>query len=246
MQPLIGITGTRFSSMHELPGPKLLGISLSDDYAQGVEQAGGIPMVIPMLENAESIAKLAQRLDGLVLAGGEDVDPLLYGEQPRTGLGVINPERDRLEQALIGEMLAMKKPILGICRGLQILNAVLDGTLYQDLEKQWNGSILHAQRARRSHLSHQIRIQPGTKLHRILHSQEELQCNSFHHQAVKDLAPGLIACAWDEEGLIEAAEHPDYAFVVGVQWHPENLWRTMPVYLELFKGLVEASAPADR
>lgn len=232
--------------MHELPGPKLLGISLSDDYAHGVEEAGGIPMVIPMLENEESILKLAHRLDGLLLAGGEDVDPLVYGEQPRPGLGVINPERDRLEKALITEMLALGKPILGICRGLQILNATLGGTLYQDLDQQWDGNILHAQRARRSHLSHQVRIQPGTKLHRLFYDQERLRCNSFHHQAVKDLAPGFIPTAWDDDGLIEAAEHLDYAFVMGVQWHPENLWRTVPLYLELFKGLVQASAPVGR
>ena len=241
MKPLIGITGMRFTSMSELPGPRLLGVSVADDYAHGIETAGGIPVVIPFMEDAESVVNLAIRLDGLLLSGGEDVDPLAYDEQPTPGLGVIVPERDRLELTLIHHMLEQNKPVFAICRGLQILNTALGGTLYQDLPKQWRSNILHAQRAKRSHLSHRIHIQPDTVLYNLLGAQEDHYCNSFHHQAVKTLGVGLIATAWDDDGLIEAFEHPGYEFVVAVQWHPENLWRTTPVYFELFSGFVDTS-----
>lgn len=241
MKPLIGITGTRFTMTNDLPGPRLLGVSLSDDYAHGVEAAGGIPMVIPFLEQPKSIADLASRLDGLLLAGGEDVDPLLYGEQPQTGLGAIVPERDWLEIELIRAMTQQEKPIFAVCRGLQILNTAFGGTLYQDLSQQWKGTGAHAQRARRSHLSHHIRIKENSKLYELLGKNESLFCNSFHHQAIKKLGNGLVATAWDDEGLIEAFEHPDYDFLIAVQWHPENLWRTTPVYFGLFQGFVEVS-----
>lgn len=240
-KPFIGITGTRFSPDMVLPGPKLLGVSLSDDYAHGVEAAGGIPVVIPFLESEDNLVALADKLDGLLLSGGEDVDPLRYGEQPVIGLGKIVPERDALECNLMQAMIERGKPILAICRGIQLLNIALGGTLYQDLPTQWDSDILHAQRARRSHLSHAIRVSKDSKLFQLLGKQEEIYSNSFHHQAVKDCGRQLRPVAWDPDGLIEAVEHETLPFVVGVQWHPENLWRTTPYYLGLFKGLVDAS-----
>ena len=241
MKPLIGITGNRHTFSSRLPGPALIGLNVSDDYAHGVEAAGGLPVVIPYLQDEATVRSLAERLDGLLLAGGEDVSPLLYGEQPHLGLGEVIPERDELELRLVKAVMNLDKPVLGICRGIQLLNVALGGNLYQDLPREWAGDISHSQRARRNHLSHRVRLEAGSRLHALLGEGTELLCNSYHHQAVKDLAPGLTPVAWDDDGLVEAFELQGDSFVVGVQWHPENLWRTYPVYLGLFQGLVNAA-----
>jgi putative glutamine amidotransferase len=222
-------------------GPALLGVALSDDYAQGVERAGGIPVVIPYVEDPETVRLLARRLDGLLLAGGEDVDPARYGESPRVGLGTVIPERDELELRLFHEMMALGKPILGICRGIQLINVALGGTLYQDLPREWSGRTAHNQKARRDHVSHAVRVKPGTRLSSLLGGREQLHCNSFHHQAIRDLGHGLMPVAWDEDGLVEGVEHTLHPFLVAVQWHPENLWRRYPEFAGLFQGLVAAA-----
>lgn len=244
MQPLIGITGFRHTISTSV-GPGLLAVVSADDYAQGVENAGGVPVVIPYVETQACIQTLAHRLDGLVLGGGEDVDPFLFGESPKAGLGEVVPERDALEISLIQEMMSVGKPILGICRGMQVLNVALGGTLYQDLSREWPGQNSHSQRAPRNHLSHVIRIEPDSRLTHCLGQVTTIRCNSFHHQAVKELAPSLVPVAWDDEGLVEAMESPDGPFLVAVQWHPENLWRTSPAHLGLFRGLVKAAQKND-
>lgn len=244
MKPLIGITGNRHTFALKIPGPVLAGVNSADDYAHGVEAAGGIPVVIPFFDHEDTVRDLARRLDGLLLAGGEDVSPLLFGQQPRIGLGEVIPERDQLEIGLLHAMMELGKPVLGVCRGVQLLNVALGGSLYQDLPREWGGTTLHSQRARRNHLSHSIQIEPNSRLYRLLGQYTTLDCNSYHHQAIDRVAPSLVAVAWDEDGLIEAVERPGTEFVMGVQWHPENLWRTYPVYLGLFQGLVEAAAHA--
>ncbi|MCL6597803.1 MAG: gamma-glutamyl-gamma-aminobutyrate hydrolase family protein [Alicyclobacillus macrosporangiidus] len=243
MRPLIGITGTRHVIQTSSPAPVLMGLVCSDDYAKGVEAAGGIPVIIPYLTDGEAIERLADRLDGLLLAGGEDVDPNRFSESPVAGLGQVVPERDELELALIAQMRRRNKPILGICRGIQVLNVAFGGTLYQDLPRQWGGRIQHSQKARRDHLSHSVRIESDSRLAALFGGRKEVRCNSFHHQAVKDVGDGLRPVAWDEEGLIEAVEGVDSdTFVVAVQWHPENLWQRWPEHHGLFRGLVEAAA----
>ncbi len=241
MQPIIGITGWRHVTTSKLPGQPLQGVVLSDDYARGVEQAGGLPLVIPYLENKDTIQTLADTLDGLLLSGGNDVDPLWYGGEPKIGLGQVSPERDELEIALLRAMYAKSKPILGICRGMQVINAAFGGTLYQDLRREWSGTIQHSQQSPRNHTSHTIYIQPGSQLHSLLGNQDQIRTNSFHHQAVDKLAQGLTAVAWDDEGLTEAMESEDGSFLLAVQWHPENLWKDNPKFLGIFKGLVEAT-----
>jgi len=244
MRPMIGISGMRHTHASKLPGPLLRGVALGDDYAHGVEQAGGIPLVIPYFEVESTVEALADRLDGLLLSGGEDIDPNLFGEEPRLGLGEITPERDSLEIALLRAMHARRKPVLGICRGMQLMNAAFGGSLYQDLPREWNGAIQHSQRAPRSHMSHRVHIEPGSRLYDLLDAQAQVQSNTFHHQAVKAVAPNFVPVAWDEEGLVEGIEHPGDLFLVAVQWHPENLWRGTPVYRGLFQGLVEAALEA--
>lgn len=242
MKPSILITGNRHRQSSSLPGNLLQGLWLGDDYVHGVEQAGGIPFVVPFLENESSVELVADKMDGLLLSGGDDIDPALFGEEPHGGLGDVTPERDRLEILLIHAMMRRNKPILGICRGMQVLNAAFGGTLYQDLPREWKGRIQHAQRGPRNHVTHTVHIEPGSRVHDLLGGQTELRTNSFHHQAVKVVAGNLIPVAWDEEGLVEAVEIPGSSFVVAVQWHPENLWRKHSEFLGLFTGLVKAAA----
>jgi putative glutamine amidotransferase len=242
LKPIIGITGVRHVFPTKLPGTPLSGVALSDDYARGVEQAGGIPFVIPYLAGDDSIRSLAERLDGLLLSGGNDVDPLRFGVEPKVGLSQVSPERDTLEFSLLHEMKLQNKPILGICRGIQVINAAFGGNLYQDLPRHWRGSIQHSQQAPRNHFSHTIHIQPESCLSGLLGGVDLIRTNSFHHQAVEEVAKGFVATAWDDEGLTEGMEALDGSFLVAVQWHPENLWRDEPKFLGLFRGLVEAAS----
>ncbi|MFD1675659.1 gamma-glutamyl-gamma-aminobutyrate hydrolase family protein [Alicyclobacillus fodiniaquatilis] len=239
VRPLIGLTGMRHVRATNLPGMPLPGVALSDDYTEGVERAGGLPVVIPFLSD-DTLAQIATRLDGLLLSGGEDVDPTTFGEEPMYGLGNVVAERDRLEIALIHLMRAQGKPVLGICRGIQMLNVALGGTLYQDLPRQWKGKIQHAQKAARNHVSHRVKIEPGSRLAACFDGEKTLKVNSFHHQAIRKLAEPLRAVAWDAENLVEAVEATSGPFMLGVQWHPENLWRTDTKTLGLFRALVEA------
>ncbi len=238
--PLIGITGTRHQIATRV-GPGLPALVSADDYALAVEAAGGAPMLIPYIQGADTVAALAEHIDGLLLAGGEDPDPALYGEAPEMGLGSVIPERDTLEMRLVAAMVAQGKPILGICRGVQVLNVAFGGSLYQDLGRAWKGKIQHMQHAPRTHRSHKLVIDPDSRLSHLLDRRTSIWTNSFHHQAVKDVGLGLRAVAWDEEGLIEAVEHDELPFCLGVQWHPENLWREDDAALALFRGLVEAA-----
>lgn len=238
MRPVIGLTGTRHMR-NTTTGLPLQGVALSDDYTQAVEATGGIPLVIPYPKDESSLAFLAARLDGLLLSGGEDIDPATFGEDPHYGLGTVVPERDRMEIALVQMMRAQGKPILGICRGLQVLNAALGGTLYQDIIREHKGRIQHSQKSARNHLSHRVKIEEGSKLAACFEGETMIKVNSFHHQAVKRVAPSMKAVAWDAEGLVEGIESTDDQFVLAVQWHPENLWRDDDRVLGLFRGLVE-------
>ncbi len=240
MKPLIGITCNHHRLPQTAPGPILMGAVSADDYAQGVEAAGGVPVLIPFVDTESVLQDIALRVDGLLLSGGDDVDPTVWGEEPVVGLGEVYPERDQLEYTLARACVAQGKPVFGICRGMQVINAAFGGTLYQDLAHQWHGRIQHSQRAPRNHLSHRVQLQPGSLVARLLENKTELRVNSFHHQAVRKVAAGFTAAAWDDEGLIEAIESAEHEFVVGVQWHPENLWSSHDLFLNLFISFITA------
>lgn len=196
-------------------------------YMQRLTDAGAIPLLLSPDMTNEQIAHCAEQLDGLMLAGGNDADPALYHEEPHPALGEVSPLRDRLEVLLIPAFLRKEKPIFGICRGIQLLNAALGGSLYQDLPAQFpSGSdhprINHSQPAPYSVPAHSVQIDRASMLYRIIQA-DELPVNSMHHQAVKATAPGLVPCAVSPDGVIEAVELPDKPFVLGVQWHPERL-----------------------
>lgn len=213
MKPIIGITADVTKE------DKLF---VNSEYVEAVLRAGGLPFIIPVGIEGD-VQQIADRLDGLLLTGGNDINPILFNEEPHTHLGEVTPSRDACELPLARYMLTTEKPILGICRGVQILNVAAGGTVYQDLHKQNEGQMLqHAQKAPRSHPSHFVQLEKGSVLEAIAGS-ERIQVNSFHHQSVKDVASAFKVTAVASDGIIEAVEGTGKQFVVGVQWHPELL-----------------------
>ncbi|MCL2547776.1 MAG: gamma-glutamyl-gamma-aminobutyrate hydrolase family protein [Symbiobacteriaceae bacterium] len=230
-KPIIGVS-VNFSFNERI-------YSVAETYVESLKKAGGIPVLLPHIpDDAET---LAEKMDGLLISGGPDLDPAYYGENPWPKLGSICPERDESEIALLKAFLKTGKPILGICRGEQALNVVLGGTIYQDLATQYPdaGLIKHAQEGPRWYTSHQASIVPGSRLHSIF-SELDIRVNSFHHQGVKDLGKGLVVAARAADGVIEAYEMPDHRFCVGVQWHPECMFELASRSDKLFSALVEA------
>jgi putative glutamine amidotransferase len=215
---------------------------LRQDYVRATETAGGLPVVLaPVSEGL--IEPLLDRLDGLILSGGSDVDPALYGEQPHPKLGRVVRERDDFELALTRKALARDLPILAICRGHQVLNVAMGGTLIQDIASQWRGSAAHDHDSRRERWlrAHEVRILPGTRVREIL-GKDVVAVNSFHHQAVRDLGEGLVVSAISsDDRVVEAVEKPSASFVLGVQWHPESFWNQSDGFQPLFEALVRAS-----
>jgi putative glutamine amidotransferase len=187
-------------------------------YVRALTRAGLVPVLVPPLVAPAAACALLDRVHGLVLTGGEDVAPARYGAAAHPRLGETDPDRDAVELALVAGAMRRRLPILAICRGLQILNVALGGTLYQDLPSERPGPLAHDDGAGR----HAITIEPGSLLARALAATRAL-VNTRHHQAVRDLAPALRATAWAEDGVLEAAESRDPgAWVLAVQWHPED------------------------
>lgn len=216
--------------------------AVSTDYINTIEQAGGIPMVLPVVFEKNTIRQQAEFIDGLLLSGGYDVDPLLFGEQPVEGLGYVDPDRDAHEMELTKIATLMNIPVLGICRGIQLINIAFGGTIYQDV-RNVPGGIKHMQNARNNVPTHTVEIAAGSLLYSVFgHS---VTTNSFHHQAIKDLAPGFIATARTLDGVIEGIEQPDSQFLVGVQWHPEMMAAKYPGMLELLKKFISAAKSMD-
>lgn len=234
-RPRIAITmGFREEPLpaHELP----------DGYVRAVVAAGGLPWPVPSVEGDPLVEALLAEADGLLLTGGGDLDPAWYGQLPHPRLRRVTPRRDRLELTLTRAALQAGKPILAICRGVQVLNVAAGGTLVQDIESQVPGALQHDQTAPRDYPTHPVEVAAGTRLAALLGSGT-VRVNSLHHQAVAGVAPGFVAAAHAPDGVIEAIELADpRRFAVGVQWHPEALWERDPRFLALFRALVEAAA----
>lgn len=205
---------------------------------QALANSGAVPVLLPAGVSAVVAGQYARLIDGLLLSGGGDLDPFFFGEEPR-GTGKITPERDAFEMALVPEMLAARKPILAICRGMQVLNVAAGGSICQDLAKQAPASIDHWQQAPDWHPFHQVELSDGTMLRKILRTKE-IRVNSFHHQSVAPVAPNFLVSARSCDGIIEAIEATHHPFAVGVQWHPEAMCDRDPVQQQLFAALVEA------
>jgi putative glutamine amidotransferase len=217
------------------------------DYLHAVSKARGLPSVIASgftnpLDEAEQLAgEILDSCDGLMLSGGTDVDPKIFGEVPHTALGRVDGPRDPFEITLAREAVRRDMPVLGICRGLQVLNVAMGGTLIQDIPSDVPGAARHEAGENRVEIAHEVEVMPGSKLAALL-STTRVGVNSFHHQAAKRIGLGLIVSATSPaDGLVEGLEMRDRAFVVAVQWHPENFWKTSPVFDGLFNGFVEAA-----
>jgi len=204
-------------------------------YLDGLRAAGGEPLPLRPGAEEEGVPELLRRLDGLLLAGGDDVAPELYGEEPHPKLATVDGPRDRLELLLVRAAAAEDRPVLGICRGIQVMNVALGGSLVQDIADQVPGAVDHVQGAR-----HAVRVERGSRLYEIL-GAETLEVTSFHHQAVKRPAAGLRVTARSPDGVIEAVERSGARFLLGVQWHPERLPAGEPAGGGMLRALVTAS-----
>jgi len=230
MRPVVGITigdGGRpgFHSMRE-------------DYVRSVEQAGAVPVGLPPVR-AEDAAALLDRLDGVLLSGGVDVDPVLFGQAPHPKLGQVDRRRDDFELALTREALRRDMPILAICRGHQVLNVATGGTLIQDIPSIVTGAVEHDAGGPRWRRVHRVDVSPASRLREIL-GQDTMSVNSFHHQAVDRLGEGLVVSARSEDGIVEGLEAPASRFVLSVQWHPESFWSRPDSFQPLFDAHAEA------
>lgn len=232
-RPTIGITIGYSTQNREF-------FTLRDDYLRAVEKAGGLPLVLAP-GRPEDAPELLARLDGLLLTGGADVDPGLYGEEPHETVTRVIPERDAFEIALCREAMRKDQALLAICRGHQVLNVATGGTLIQDIPSQVEGARDHDPDTERWRTAHPVRILPRTRLREIL-GTETIEVNSFHHQAVRELGQGLVVSATSTaDGVIEGIEAPGRRLAVGVQWHPEAFWDRPHDFQPLFEALVKAA-----
>jgi putative glutamine amidotransferase len=240
MRPLIGITcqpALNANSQRPLYG-------LGKSYVHAVEMAGGIPLLIPPLGDDASLRAIAERLDGVLLSGGGDVDPARYGEEPIPQLGLVEPERDELELKLARIAIEDEQPLFGICRGMQALNVAQGGTLYQDIAAQRPKAIkhdYHSYEGPRDLRAHPITVAEGSPLADIVGEQGYV-VNSFHHQAVKKPGTGVKIIGWAEDGLAEAMMVEEHPFALAVQYHPEELVDSDPAARALFEAFVRACA----
>ncbi len=216
-KPIIAITSSMDLNPDRLNDNRTM---VSLDYSNSVINSGGIPVILPITDNFEVIKEQVKYFDGLILSGGGDPDPNLYGEDCLQELGDITPERDTFELAILEEFLKTKKPILGICRGLQLMNVFYGGTLYQDI-KYVDTNIQHKQKWLADLPTHDINILENNILFEIF--GKKARTNSFHHQMIKDLGRELTSIATANDGVIEAIQNKNYPFFYGVQWHPEMM-----------------------
>lgn len=242
-KPLIGVTpliDIGKDSYWMLPG-----------YMKGIEEAGGIPVVLPLTSDTSILTRLAETMDGFLFTGGQDVSPSLYDCPRSAKCGECSPERDAVESALFPMIFDLDKPILGICRGIQLINVLLGGSLYQDLPEEYPSSTEHHQHPPYDIPIHTVSILPDTPLYEALSSNyqiadisspasglQRLPVNSYHHQAVKQLAPALLPMAYSEDGLIEAVWAPGKNFVWAVQWHPEFSFKTDINSMKIFQQFI--------
>lgn len=243
MKPLIGLT-SYFVEATELGQNRARGccdqdmIIATSDYARSIELSGGIPMILPCTQEVESIKDYVSRVDGILFSGGEDIQPSYYGQAHKKGLGACVPLRDSFEWLLLKEALKQNKPILGICRGLQLINAYYGGTMFQDLNQLNFTTIEHScLNLPKYSVCHEVEIYVDTHLYNMI-QEGKIGVNTKHHQSIDTLGQGLIVSAKAMDGVIEGIEDPAREFLVAVQWHPEMMAEKDSVQLNIFSSFV--------
>ena len=230
MKPIIGITPEIAENGN---------ISLRYAYTHAIEAAGGIPLLLPCTEDEALLEELAAVCHGFVFSGGEDIDPKYYGEQTLPACGEIAPRRDAFELRLFAKVFPTGKPILGICRGLQLINVALGGTLWQDLPSQMPSPIPHKQTQGDFEHSHCVELLPDSILATVT-GKTRIPVNSFHHQAVKTLGRDLAVIAQADDGIVEALHHTCHPFLLALQWHPERLSHKDADAAAIFRAFLSA------
>jgi putative glutamine amidotransferase len=212
------------------------------DYLESIKRVGGEP--VELHYDRDTPVEVVRRSGGIMLTGGGDVNPSLYGEAPHASFQASEPGRDEYEIALVQEAIKAEVPVFAICRGMQLLNVALGGTLVQDIPSMVNGALNHSVPEPRYHIAHEVWVASGSQLFQLMKEKlegESCQVNSRHHQAVKLVAPGWEVSGTAPDGVIEAIEQPGHVFRLAVQWHPENFFRTGE-FRPLFEGFIEAAA----
>lgn len=243
MRPVIGIPTQTLHSIDGIPEGLPASWVMNQRYFHAVTAAGGVPWMVPLFDDdLATLREIYERLDGICIPGGVDVDPATFGEARRPECGRTDPPRDRVELQLVRWALADDKPVLGLCRGVQVINVALGGTLYQDLAADWPAAMKHdyfpTGGFARDYLSHHVTVTAGTRLSAILGDRSMV--NSMHHQGIRTLGHDLIASAHAPDGLVEAVETSGN-FCVGVQWHPETLTEAHPRMSRLFDEFIAAA-----
>ena len=230
-KPIIGVTPSVDEEKHRCV--------VQPGYLESIDRAGGLPLMLPLTDREEDIAHFVEICDGFLFVGGPDIEPWRYGQELLPECGAQNIRRDAMEWKLMEAALAADKPIFGVCRGIQVLNTVLGGTLYQDIPSQYQTDLSHAMpEPPYNRTAHPIRVVEGTPLAKF---PSAAGVNSRHHQAILDLAPGLEIMAYASDGIVEAVRMPEKRFVWAVQWHPEAFWEEAGMNIELFRAFVEAA-----
>lgn len=215
-------------------------VSVNNDYVEAVEKVKGIPIMLPVVSSDLSLNSFIDICDGFIFTGGTDINPIYYRENPYPKLRTVNSKLDEFQLKLMKKVLKSKKPFLAICRGVQILNVVCGGTLYQDMEQITSSTIQHQQFGERYNVIHKVNFNKNTILHSLY--GDETYVNSFHHQAINKLGNNLIISGRSPDSIIESIEVKGYNFGVGVQWHPEMMLTHSDSMKPLFKALIDASS----
>ena len=231
MKPVIGLIplyDDDKESLWMLPG-----------YMRAVETCGGLPVMLPLTNDEADLSQAYQWCDGILFTGGHDVSPSVYGEPQKESCGRTCPARDQMEGYLLDKCLQDHKPLLGICRGIQFINASLGGTLYQDLPSEYESGVEHHMTPPYDRTAHNVEVLKGTKLAGII-GEGVHGVNSYHHQAIKALSPLVNVMAYSEDGLVEAIEVKDQEFAVAIQWHPEFSYKSDPDSIKLVQAFIDA------
>ena len=230
MKPIIGVLAEVYDDLHT---------QMPVAYASAIERSGGVPVVLPHVASDDAIDAFVALCDGFFFTGGVDVDPQRYGEEKSLCCGAVQEHRDTLEFAVFDKAFQTRKPILGICRGEQLINVALGGTLYQDITTELQTDIAHRQVEAKNDFSHSVSVFEDTPLHHLI-GKQRMRANSFHHQAIKQLGTGLAVMAAADDGVVEAIYLKGERYLRAYQWHPERLYGADPHSCALFDDFIRA------